>query len=686
MRVPVRLSPQSPWRKAIAAAVIAAICATFLMLIGRVVTDPATPDHPDRRLFDAPNNVFYDQFFKFRPIEDRAASRTVIVAIDEKSLKDITERLNFGWPWPRDIYAHILAYLQKAGARCVAIDLLFSDTSYYAGELDDDTQFAAALDSATIPVVLATAVEPSGKPGRFTPPIKKPALFGAINGLVDATVRDYPPVWQNYPSLAMQAVKNAPAKAPDWAYDRFRLQFYGPHRDQKGKFTFRYVPASNVLADEIDPGHDHGISPSLFKDKIVLIGATAVGTYDLKSSPTDQVYPGVEVHATAIENLLFRQRVQPIRTAGVAATAALASLAAASGSIFLRRVWLKMLVGIGMLLLVFGLSLGLFLRADIRWLEPMAPLSAVLLSIMLALGWSYFIEDRQSRFLLKALSQSLSPAVVDELRRDPSLLEISTRTRELTILFSDIAGFTDLSEELKERIGPLLNYYLDQMSTPVFDVNGTLDKYIGDAVMCFWNAPLLQPDHAALACRTALAMMRRLEEIQPELAKLGGPGLACRIGINTGVVTYGMMGSTYKVSYSVIGDAVNFASRLEGANKFYDSGIMLGESTADIVRSQFTLRKLDLLRVKGKKEPAGVYQLLSEGAPSPAIAGLVDRYEDALTKYQAQDWNAAEQILLDVLREFPDDGPTKVMLERVQAFREDPPGPDWDGVYVAKTK
>jgi adenylate cyclase len=324
MRVPVKLSPQSPWRKAIAALVIAAIAATFAMVVGRLITEPATPDHPDRRLFDTPNNVFYDQFFKMRPIEDRTASRTVIVAVDDKSLKDINDRLHFGWPWPRDIWAHILEYLQAAGARCVALDLTFTERSFYAGELDDDTQLADALDAATVPVAVATLVDKDGKPGPFAPPTKKPPTFGAVNGLVDAVVRDYPPTWHGVPSLAMRAVDDVPAKVPDWAYQRFRMHFYGPHRDRDGKFTFRYVPASNVLAAVLDPKHDHGVSPAEFKDKIVLIGAISQGTFDLKSSPTDRLYPGVEVHATAIENLLFRQRVRPVGAAGVAATAALA--------------------------------------------------------------------------------------------------------------------------------------------------------------------------------------------------------------------------------------------------------------------------------------------------------------------------------------------------------------------------
>jgi len=670
MRPPLRLSAQSPWRRVLAIVVIAGITT-----IGSAVVENTRP-------VQQLGNVFYDWFYRRRPVEDQSGKSVVILAVDQRSLDYVDEHLHRGWPWPRDFWPHVIHYLQKAQARCVVFDLIFSEHSAYSGELDDDTQFAEALDGAGIPVVLAQTHDTSGKPSKFAPPVKKLPTFASVDLKTDPLIRDY----DARDSLALAAVRSTDTPTPAWAKEDFRLHYYGPFRDKSGKFTFRDISVINVIAADFDPTKSFDISPEDFRGKIVLIGATTAGTYDLKSSPYSAVYPGVEVQATAIENLLQGQRVETIGIWGLALTSGLASLLGAGGTILPRRTWLKLLVGLGVVGLLLLLSMGLFLRPEIEWLDPAAPLLAVILSVILALGWSYFVEDRQARFFIRALGQCVSPAVAEEIRLDPSKLSISTEKRELTILFSDIASFTDLSEKLGERVGALLNYYLDEMSAPIIASHGTLDKYIGDAVMSFWNAPLRQEDHAVRACTAALAMQARLAAIQPKLAELGAPGLGARIGISTGLVTFGMMGSSYKFNYSVIGDAVNFASRLEGANKFYDSGILVGPTTAELVRDKFVLRQLDLLRVKGKTNPAAVYQLLGEGTADAKTARLVQQYHDAFQKYQQQEWDAAERILLEVLRDFQDDGPSTVLLHRVQSFRQEPPGSDWDGVYVAKDK
>ncbi|HSV13905.1 MAG TPA: adenylate/guanylate cyclase domain-containing protein, partial [Tepidisphaeraceae bacterium] len=549
----------------------------------------------------------------------------------------------------------------------------------------DEKRFAAGLDAAKVPVIIATEIDPSGKLGRFTPPTTAPTNFGVTTAPGGGFVKEYQPASYGHPSLALAAVTTAGFTPAPWTNHRFWLHYYGPHRDAAGAFTFRYISAANVVMAGLLPKGDWGVKPEDFAGKIVLIGGIAAGTYDAKISPYGMC-PGIEVNATAIENMIHDQRVQPVAQQSVIALAFATALIAACASMFPRRMWIKLLAGFACMIAVLLLARFLFLRPEIHWLDPAAPLLAAAISIILALGWSYFVEDRQSRFFLRALSQCVSPKVAEELRQDPSRLMISTEKRELTILFSDIAGFTDISEALKEKVGRLLNYYLDEMSGPVFASDGFLDKYIGDAVMAFWNAPLGQPDHAARACRAALAMKARLAEIQPQLAELGAPGLSSRIGINTGEATFGMMGSSYKFNYSTIGDPVNYASRLEGANKNYGSGIMLGEDTAKaIANGGFVIRKLDLLKVQGKR-PAEVYELLAEGPPDALLKLRVEGYEKAFERYLARDWDAAERFLLDVLSQFKDDAPARMLLERVWAFRHDPPPLDWDGVYVAKSK
>jgi adenylate cyclase len=463
------------------------------------------------------------------------------------------------------------------------------------------------------------------------------------------------------------------------------MHYYGPDIANSKEITFHVVPAASVIADILYPKLNHGIGLDDFRGKIVLIGTTAAATYDMKTSPYGP-YPGVELNATAIENMLFRQRVRPISQGGLIAFAALVSAAATVGSLYPRRLWVKFGLGLLILTVVILPARFLFLQSDIRWLDPSGPLLGAVCAILLSLGWSYFTEDRQARFFLRALGQYLSPHVAAELRTDPTKLSLSTESRELTILFSDIVDFTPLSERLGNEIGPLLNFYLGEMSEPVLASDGTLDKYIGDAVMCFWNAPLRQEDHAGRACRAALAMKKRLGEIRPKLVELGAPDLDCRIGINSGLVTFGNMGSSRKFNYSVIGDAVNFASRLEGANKFYGTGIMVGQATAEQVHGKFFLRKLDLLRVKGKTRPAAVYELMTEGQPDDAMRKIAEQYESAFESYQRRDWATAEKNLLELLRQFPDDGPAKVLIKRIQEFAVEAPAENWDGVYVAKSK
>ena len=241
-------------------------------------------------------------------------------------------------------------------------------------------------------------------------------------------------------------------------------------------------------------------------------------------------------------------------------------------------------------------------------------------------------------------------------------------------MFTDIAGFTDLSETMRpEQLAPMLNHYLEEMSGIVLGQSGTLDKYIGDAIMSFWNAPLPQADHAARTCRAAIAMVRREAEIQPELQKLGAKRIYTRLGINSGPMAVGFTGSSHLINYTVLGDSVNLGSRLEGANKLYGTRIMISQSTADLVKGQFVLRQLDVIRVKGKLEPMAVYELISEGTPDEPTARRVKLYEEALAHYQARRWDEAEKNLLEILVGFPEDSATLAMQKRIAHFREGSP-------------
>jgi adenylate cyclase len=311
----------------------------------------------------------------------------------------------------------------------------------------------------------------------------------------------------------------------------------------------------------------------------------------------------------------------------------------------------------------------------------------LLIATIGAFTFSYVTEDRQRRMLLKALSQYLSPHVAAEIANDFDSMKLGGQRREMTVMFSDIAGFTTISESMdSEKLSAMLNFYLGEMSSLIWDQNGTLDKYIGDAIMCFWNAPVHQPDHAVLACRAALAMRDREAQIQDQLRDLGAPGMMTRIGINSGPMVFGNMGSPQKFNYTVLGDSVNLGSRLEGANKLYGSRILLAESTAVLVKDRFVVRELDYLQVKGKQKPLAVFELMAEGSADQKTQTRVKGYEEALKSYRAQKWDEAEKLLSELQAEFPDDEPVASLLKRISKLRHDPPAPDWDGVYVAKDK
>jgi adenylate cyclase len=288
---------------------------------------------------------------------------------------------------------------------------------------------------------------------------------------------------------------------------------------------------------------------------------------------------------------------------------------------------------------------------------------------------------------LKALAQYVSPAVARELSLDRTRLRLGSERREMTVLFTDIAGFTDLSEGLPpDRLGDLLNFYLGKMSDVVLNLDGTLDKYIGDAIMAFWNAPLSQPDHALRACQVAMAMRELEKEIAPELARRGGAGMYTRIGVHTGPMAVGNLGSVDKFNYSVIGDAVNVGSRLEGANKLYGTRILLSEATHAHLADHVLARKIDVLRLKGKLEPITVYEPIARrSGATPLQVEQALLYEEALASLRAMQWDIAEQQFNNLLAKWPEDPPSKAMLKRIAAFRE--MGlTDWDGVYVAVEK
>jgi adenylate cyclase len=635
------------------------------------------------------NNVFYDAFYRLRPNEDRTNSDVLIIAVDQASLDTMDSKLHYGWPWPREFWGLMAQYLARGGARAVGFDIVFSETSVYQTQTGDDDSFAADVGDAKVPIVFGSLVNSDGGWGHLAPPVKNP-VFGAVNVGNDQIYRQYQTEVFGKPSLAVALVNAAGQTARLARNEPFLLHYYGPYKTKDGHHTFHYVPAISVLAasSPIATAADKAAVPAdLFRNKIVLIGAITVGTYDLKSSPLSPEYPGVEVQATAIENLLGGQRVTPVSPVSRKLGAFGASVLAAAFVIFPRRAVFKSIGPVLAIAATIGIAAHLFKQPDIRWLPPTEPLLAIAIATVAAFTWAYFLEDRQRRFMLKALSKVVSPAVAEQLSREPGRLALGTIRTPLTLLFTDLADFTSVTESMDvQKVGEFLNRYLGEMSDQVLRHDGTLDKYIGDAVMCFWNAPLPAVDHAARACRTALAMVRRESEILAELKAMGASKIFTRIGINTAQAAVGFVGSSHLFNYTALGDGVNLASRLEGANKIYGTRILISQSTAEQVKDQFVLRKLDVLRVKGKREPMAVFELRGEKLPGSGPDKLVTLYESAFDHYQKRQWDEAEKELLEIQSILQDDAPTVGLLKRIASLRKSPPPPDWDGVYDAKDK
>jgi len=638
------------------------------------------------------DDVFYDGFYRLRPAQDMTHADVVLVAADDKSIEDSGKP----WPWPRKYWGDIATYLDHAGARAIAFDIIFPNPSYYG----DDDAFAAAMNALKAPVIYGSQVQPDGSWQSFAPQKISGPSFGAVNLGADRMYRAYPPELNGQPSLAEMATVSAGLNLDDLQRQfapldqKFLLHYYGPHLLKGGAHTFQYVPAwALVQAQENATAPaakaTGAISPEMFKGKIVIICAIALGAYDLKSSPLDNEYPGPEVQATAMENLLHDQKVLAVPSWVSLLAAAGCALFATAGIVFPRRASLKVAAPVIVTLLLFALAIHLFRAEPIRWLSPVSGLLAILISSPLAFGWTFFTEDRQRRFMLRALSKVVSPAVAEQLSQDPERLALGTQRTEITVIFTDLANFTDLSEGMDvQDLGRLINRYLGEMSTQVFQQDGTLDKYIGDAVMAFWNAPLPQEDHAVRACRAALHMIAREKQLHAEFSSLGTRRIHTRIGINTTSAAVGFIGSEHLFNYTAMGDGVNLASRMEGANKIYDTQILISESTAAKVRAFFHLRQMDVLRVKGKQQPMPVYELLAEkaGSANPDLEERIGIYENAFTAYQAREWDRAAQQLLELSRRFGEDGPAEKLLARVREYRTAPPPADWDGVHVSKTK
>jgi adenylate cyclase len=449
-----------------------------------------------------------------------------------------------------------------------------------------------------------------------------------------------------------------------------------PYRGYQGSFP--YYSASDIL---------NGTVPAkALEGAIVLVGTTAAGLLDLRSTPVAAVYAGVEIHANMIAGILDQNiKHSPYYTQGAEFTAL------TIGGLILTF-WIPFLGPLASLALTVSLvSVSVALNL-VAWRSGLVlPLASQLLLFMVLYAFNasygFLLEARTKRQITGLFGQYVPPEIVGTMSRDPGHFTMEAESREMTVLFTDVVDFTSISETLEPKVlAHLMNEYLSAMTAIIYHYGGTIDKYIGDAIMAFWGAPLADPDHARHAVQSALAMQERMVALRTEFAAQGLPEIRIGTGINSGIMRVGNMGSTYRIAYTVMGDAVNLAARLEGLTRQYGIWIIAGQETMRLV-PDVTWRELDLVRVKGKDEPVIIAEPIGKKQSCEQNGDDdITCFNNAVHAYRNSAWDDAEALLLRLSERNPGSGLYRLYLERISEFRKNPPLEPWDGVCTFSTK
>jgi adenylate cyclase len=575
-----------------------------------------------------------------------AAPGVVVVAVDEPSFAELGRQ----WPWPRSLHAKLVESLRAAGAKVIGLDILFAEPS----SPDEDAALARAMgpdvvlaaDEETLTLEQGTQVSRVG-------PLPALTASGARSGLTslvldgDGALRRMPVSPDSFAARVLAAAGHPAGEVPEGAL----IQFFGDPRTYptisyyQALDPLRYLPKGRLAGQTVLVGLSLKNAPD-----VATGGSDAFVTpYTLTSG---RLTAGVEVHGTIIDNLREQFWAVPLGRAAVAGIVLLAALAAglAAGR---QTSWRTGIAAAGSIVLLVAAS-WMLLRYGRVFVSPALPSAAALGVFGIRFGLDYALERQQRRAVSEAFSRYVAPELVEQLARDPSALRLGGELRRLTILFCDVRGFTSLSEKLKDqpqRLTSVVNRLLDALTAEVLAEKGTIDKYMGDCVMAFWNAPLPHPDHAAAAVRAALAMSGAVERVNEELAASWdgpAPKLAVGVGINTGECVVGNMGSRWRYDYSVLGDPVNLASRLESLTKDLGVKLILGPGTAAAVKDRYVLVELDRIAVRGRSEATAVHTVLADAAHAgdPQVIALLDTQSRMLAAMRDGPERAGEARML----------------------------------------
>jgi adenylate cyclase len=650
-----------------------------------------------------------------------------LILLDQDSL-DWGKQVNrLSWPWPREVYVPLINFCVRGGARAIAFDVVFTEPSVY--DVADDEAFAAGIAAAPgfvgavflgnqtgdatqwlaeaaaprlpldglagwlrtdsrAPLVMSRAAFPVAELAAATPLLGSVAETPDADGIIRRASLFHVFDGRAVPTLGAAAffrdLDGEAAPVMRLAPRGLRIGDRLYPLDRRGKAILRYrgapdayqtFNAAEVIQSElrIQAGEVPALAPEVFTNAYVFFGFSAPGLLDLRPTPVSPVTPGVFVHATLLDNLLTWDLMRDAPAPHVAAGTLLLALAG-GGLVACSRKARQSVLAFLLVLPVAPLLGFAAYRAGVWW--PVIPQAlAAALAMLSAVVINYATEGRQKAFIKQAFRHYLGRDVIEQILADPSRLRLGGEKRELTLLFSDIEKFSGFSEQLDPpTLTALLNDYLTDMSAIIQAEGGYLDKYIGDAIVAFWNAPLGQSDHALRAVRAAIRCQRRLAERRGELEQRYGAVIRARIGINTGEVVVGNMGSYERFNYTVLGDAANLASRLEGANKAFGTFTLIAEATRRQAGDRIIARELGRLRVVGREQPVQVYEPLGlAGEAVPAAAGEFERGRQLCAQGQ---WRAA----LSVFEGLPHDPVAAVYARRCRQLAETP-GAAWDGIW-----
>ncbi len=681
--------------------------------------------------------ITYDYRMQLHRQEKRLHPDLAVVLIDEASLQTLNPLVG-RYPWPRSVYADLLEFLAEGGARAVVFDILFTENEGDRGTLHpSDAQLIATSGRTGIAYHAAQVLkdEPTednrhslhrplpvsftgrhalphhqGFPDRGNNSFRLPldGLHQASQGVgvvgmdadADGIYRRVP-LFFPYQGHLLPALSIAPlldrSERISRTANKVRLERHAIPLDADGRFLVnmvgRFEPYSlggifaSIAALRAGEVERMLVYPDEFEGKIVFVGASAVGLEDIKTTPLSPLTPGVYIHASASSNVLDQEFLQPVGLAATMVVVTLFIALTAGGILAFSRFYLQLAAPLGLALAFAAYTFWQFGVG--RVLHATGPLVAIGLAWFSTFAYVAFTEGKDKRRVRTMLSQYVSPAMLTTvLDRYEDHLKAEIGTKEhLSILFSDVRGFTAISERLPaEHVVDLLNTHFSVMTDIIFRYEGTLDKFIGDAIMAFWGAPIRIGDHADRSVQAAIEMTRGIAEVNRRLEAKGYPAIKIGIGINSGEVILGNIGSEKKLDYTVIGDNVNLASRLEGLTKQYGCPVIISEFTHQELTQPIPCATVDLVRVKGKQVPIRIYWPLAlPGDPPESVeeatrlAALIER---AFALYMAQRWGEA----MALYAQLPPVRLREVFLERCENYRVAPPPGDWDGVFTLTTK